>query len=44
MLGRIAFTKNGDPAENLIPVFRARPAEPGILFPEDRVFTIVRAS
>ena len=42
ILGRLAFDQNGDPSRNLIPIFRARPA-PGVLFPEDPVFTVISA-
>jgi branched-chain amino acid transport system substrate-binding protein len=42
ILGRLAFDQNGDLSRNLIPIFRARPA-PGVLFPEDPVFTVISA-
>jgi branched-chain amino acid transport system substrate-binding protein len=43
ILGSFAFDKSGDPSRNLIPVFRARAAAPGVLYPEDPVFAILSA-
>ena len=40
ILGPLSFDHNGDPTQNLLPIFRARPA-PGVLFPEDPVFTVI---
>jgi branched-chain amino acid transport system substrate-binding protein len=42
ILGPLEFDRSGDPKRNLIPIFRARPA-PGVLFPEDPVFTVISA-
>ena len=42
ILGSIAFDKNGDLTQNLVPIFRARPA-PGVLYPEDPVFAVLAA-
>jgi branched-chain amino acid transport system substrate-binding protein len=42
ILGPVSFDKNGDIAQNLIPIFRARPA-PGVLYPEDPVFAVLAA-
>jgi branched-chain amino acid transport system substrate-binding protein len=43
ILGEVSFDKSGDRTQNLIPIFRARPAPPGVLFPEDPVFTVLPA-
>ena len=40
VLGPVSFDRDGDPTQNLIPIFRVRPA-PGVLFPEDPVFTVI---
>jgi branched-chain amino acid transport system substrate-binding protein len=42
ILGPFSLDRSGDPSRNLIPIFRARPA-PGLLFPEDPVFTVIAA-
>ena len=42
ILGPVSFDRDGDPKQNLIPIFRARPA-PGVLFPEDPVVTVISA-
>jgi branched-chain amino acid transport system substrate-binding protein len=42
ILGSIAFDKNGDLRQSLVPIFRARPA-PGVLYPEDPVFAVLAA-
>ena len=43
ILGEVSFDKRGDRTQNLIPIFRARPAPAGVLFPEDPVFAVVPA-
>jgi branched-chain amino acid transport system substrate-binding protein len=43
ILGPVTFDKSGDTSQNLIPVFRARPAPPGVLYPEDPVFDVLSA-
>jgi branched-chain amino acid transport system substrate-binding protein len=42
ILGEVSFDKSGDTTQNLIPVFRARPA-PGVLFPEDPLYAVLPA-
>ena len=43
IFGRFAIDKNGDPTENLLPIFRVTRNAPGSLFPDDPVVTVIRA-
>jgi branched-chain amino acid transport system substrate-binding protein len=43
ILGSVAFDKSGDLRQRLIPIFRARPAPQGVLYPEDKAFTVISA-
>ena len=43
IFGRFAIDKNGDPTENLLPIFRVKRNAPGSLYPDDPVVTVIRA-
>ena len=42
IFGPFAFDRNGDPTENLLPIFRVTKNAPEALYPDDRVVTVIR--
>ena len=43
IFGAFAIDKNGDPTENLIPIFRVAKNAPRAKYPDDRVVTVIQA-
>jgi branched-chain amino acid transport system substrate-binding protein len=43
IFGSFSLDENGDPRSNLFPVFRVTRAAPDVLYPEDRVVTVISA-
>jgi ABC-type branched-subunit amino acid transport system substrate-binding protein len=43
IFGPFAFDRNGDPTDNLLPIFRVTKNAPEALYPDDRVVTVIRA-
>jgi len=41
IFGPFSFDRNGDPATNLIPIFRVARSAPNVLYPTDRVVTVI---
>ncbi len=41
IVGRVAFDRNGDPTNNLIPIFRVPKSAPEALFPDDPVDRVI---